>query len=29
LSKDLKVGKYTIKTSFNGLTNSNMIIVKK
>lgn len=29
LSKKLKVGKYTIKTTYNGLTNSNKIIVKK
>lgn len=29
LSKNLKIGKYTIKTTFNGLTNTNKIIVKK
>ena len=29
LSKNLKVGKYTIKTTCNGLTNSNKITVKK
>lgn len=29
LSKKLKVGKYTIKTTCNGLTNTNKIIVKK
>ena len=29
LSKNLKIGKYTIKTTYNGLTNTNKIIVKK
>ena len=29
LSKNLKAGKYTIKTTCNGLTNSNKITVKK
>jgi hypothetical protein len=29
LPKNLKVGKYTIKTAYNGLTNTNKIIVKK
>ena len=29
LPKNLKVGKYTIKTSFGGLTNSNKITVKR
>ena len=29
VSKNLKIGKYTIKTSYNGLTNTNKIIVKK
>ena len=29
LSKNLKVGKYTIKTTYNGLTNTNKIMVKK
>ena len=29
LSKKLKLGKHTIKTTCNGLTNSNKIIVKK
>ena len=29
LPKNLKVGKYTIKTTYNGLTNTNKIMVKK
>lgn len=29
IPKNLKIGKYTIKTTYNGLTNSNKIIVKK
>lgn len=29
IPKNLKVGKYTVKTTYNGLTNSNKIIVKK
>ena len=29
VAKNLKVGKYTIKTTYNGLTNTNKIIVKK
>ena len=29
IPKNLKAGKYTIKTSYNGLTNTNKIIVKK
>lgn len=29
ISKNLKVGKYTIKTTYNGLTNTNKVIVKK
>lgn len=29
IPKNLKKGKYTIKTTYNGLTNSNKIIVKK
>ena len=29
MPKNFKVGKYTIKTTFNGLTNTNKIIVKK
>lgn len=29
IPKNLKVGKYTIKTTYNGLTNSNKIMVKK
>ena len=29
LSKNLKIGKHTIKTTYNGLTNTNKIIVKK
>jgi len=29
ISKNLKIGKHTIKTTYNGLTNTNKIIVKK
>jgi hypothetical protein len=29
ISKNLKVGKYTIKTTYNGITNTNKVIVKK
>ena len=29
LPKNLKIGKYSIKTNYNGLTNTNKIIVKK
>ena len=29
VSKKLKVGKYVIKTTYKGLTNSNKIVVKK